>query len=137
MAWGVFADRARRRRLLGPGVRVRGGARQRLDLGVGQVLRLRAQVAAGQLVHDHRDRAVTGDVGGGAEAVQGDVGGEHQADLDLAEAEHLGQQAGGRGDRPARGTTNPATESFTPFFFVESRVTGMVAAEEEVPRAVK
>ena len=35
------------------------------------------------------------------------------------------------------GTTKPATESETPFFLVEARVTGMVAAEDEVPRAVK
>jgi hypothetical protein len=30
----------------------------------------------------------------------------------------------------------PATFSVTPFFFAHSRVTGIVAAEEEVPSAV-
>ena len=36
-----------------------------------------------------------------------------------------------------KGTTKPATRGFTPFFFVCSRVTGMVAALDEVPKAVK
>ena len=36
-----------------------------------------------------------------------------------------------------RGTVKPAMSSLTPFFFVCSNVTGMEAAEDEVPRAVK
>ena len=35
------------------------------------------------------------------------------------------------------GIVKPAISSLTPFFRVCARVTGMVAAEEEVPRAVK
>ena len=36
-----------------------------------------------------------------------------------------------------RGTVNPAISSLTPFLRVQSKVTGIVAADEEVPRAVK
>jgi len=36
-----------------------------------------------------------------------------------------------------RGTVKPAISSDTPFFLVCSRVTGMVAADDCVPRAVK
>ena len=36
-----------------------------------------------------------------------------------------------------RGTVNPATSSETPFFLACSRVTGIVAADDCVPRAVK
>ena len=35
------------------------------------------------------------------------------------------------------GTTNPATPSLTLFFNVRAKVTGMVAADDEVPRAVR
>ena len=36
-----------------------------------------------------------------------------------------------------RGIVNPATSSLTPFFLVLSSVTGMVAADDEVPSAVR
>ena len=36
-----------------------------------------------------------------------------------------------------RGTVNPATPSLTPLAMLWRRVTGMVAADEDVPRAVK
>ena len=36
-----------------------------------------------------------------------------------------------------RGTTKPATEPETPFFLVDASVTGIVAADDDVPRAVK
>ena len=35
------------------------------------------------------------------------------------------------------GTTNPATPSLTLFFNVRAKVTGMVAADDEVPRAAE
>ena len=59
-------------------------------------------LARRELVHDERDRAVAGDVGGGAEGVDHDVGRDHEREHRVVEAQVGLQQAGSRHDGAAR-----------------------------------
>ena len=65
-----------------------------MDFGSGNL-------ALGQLVEHHGDRAVARDVAGGTEAVDRDVGGDHQGNHVVVKAEVGGQKAGGCHDRTA------------------------------------
>lgn len=73
-----------------------GGGRRFVDR------RLLVDLARRELVHDERDRAVAGDVSGGAEGVDHDVGRDHEREHRVVEAQVGLQQAGSRHDGAAR-----------------------------------